>query len=103
MSTIHVSCFLKQERLTSLLFIIIIYRATSPLVGLELGEPLPDDMSTWDEADVQKANETMEKIRELGWYQEDVRGANFVRLKGALGQADRIVMIDFESMKKEEP
>jgi hypothetical protein len=69
--------------------------ATSPMIGLELGEPLPDDMSKWSDADQQKANETVEKIRELGWCQYDVRGANFVRLKG-----NEIAMIDFESMEK---
>jgi hypothetical protein len=68
---------------------------TSPMIGLELGEPLPDDMSKWSDTDLQKANESVEKIRELGWHQNDVRGANFVRLKG-----NKIAMIDFESMKK---
>jgi hypothetical protein len=68
---------------------------TSPMIGLELGEPLPDDMSTWSDADRQKANDSVQKIRELGWYQDDVRGANFVRLQG-----NKIAMIDFESMEK---
>lgn len=75
---------------------------TSPLIGLELGEPLEDNMSDWPEKDRQEARETMEKIRELGWYQQDVRGANFVRLKG-LDQKDRIAMIDFESMDRAPP
>jgi hypothetical protein len=65
------------------------------MIGLELGELLPDDMSTWSDTDLQKANESVQKIRELGWYQSDVRGANFVRLKG-----NKIAMIDFESMEK---
>jgi hypothetical protein len=68
---------------------------TSPMIGLELGEPLPDDMSTWSDTDLQKANESVQKLREIGWYQNDVRGANFVRLKGS-----KIAMIDFESMEK---
>jgi hypothetical protein len=71
---------------------------TSPMIGLELGEPLPDDMSKWSETDLQKANESVAKIRELGWHQNDVRGANFVRLKG-----NKIAMIDFESMQKVPP
>ena len=75
---------------------------TSPMIGLELGEPLADDMSEWPDVDLQKANETMKKIRELGWHQKDVRGANFVRLK-ALDQEDRIAMIDFESMDRVSP
>jgi hypothetical protein len=66
------------------------------MIGLELGEPIPDDMSKWSDTDLQKANESVQKIRELvGWHQNDVRGANFVRLKGI-----RIAMIDFESMEK---
>jgi hypothetical protein len=68
---------------------------TSPMIGFELGEPLPDDMSKWSNIDLQKANESVQKIRELGWHQNDVRGANFVRLKG-----NKIAMIDFESMEK---
>lgn len=68
---------------------------TSPKIGLELGEPLPDDMSNWPDSELEKANETIRKIRELGWEQQDVRGANFVRLKDG-----QIAMIDFESMKK---
>lgn len=68
---------------------------TSPMIGLELGEPLPDDMSTWSDGDLQKANETVERIRERGWHQTDIKGANFVRLKG-----NKIAMIDFESMEK---
>ena len=57
-------------------------------------------MSEWPDVGLQKANETVERIAELGWYQKDVRGANFVRLKGASGQEDRIAMIDFESMER---
>jgi hypothetical protein len=69
---------------------------TLPMIGLELGEPIPDDMSKWSDTDLQKANESVQKIRELvGWHQNDARGANFVRLKGI-----RIAMIDFESMEK---
>jgi hypothetical protein len=71
---------------------------TSPMIGLELGEPLPDDMSKWSDTDLQKANESVAKIRELGWHQNDVRGANFVRLEG-----NKIAMIDFESMEKVPP
>lgn len=68
------------------------------MIGLELGEPLPDDMSKWSDADLQKANESVKKIKELGWHQEDFRGANFVRLKG-----NKIAMIDFESMEEVPP
>ena len=69
--------------------------ATSPLIGMELGEPLPDDMTEWAEADRKKADETVYQMKEHGWHQKDVRGANFVRLKG-----DRIAMVDFESMER---
>ena len=69
--------------------------ATSPLIGMELGEPLPDDMTEWAGADRKKADETVYQMKEHGWHQKDVRGANFVRLKG-----DRIAMVDFESMER---
>jgi hypothetical protein len=73
--------------------------ATSPMIGLQLGEQLQDDMSEWTEEDRKCAEDTMEKVKELGWEQEDVRGANFVRLTGLDGVA-RIAMIDFESVVK---
>jgi hypothetical protein len=73
--------------------------ATSPMIGLQLGGQLQDDMSTWSEEDCKGAQDTIEKVKELGWEQEDVRGANFVRLTGSDGVV-RIAMIDFESMVK---
>ena len=33
------------------------------MIGMGLGEPLPDDMSEWPDADIQKAKKTVEKIR----------------------------------------
>lgn len=68
---------------------------TSPMIGLELGDRLPDDMSTWCEADLQKANETVSKIKALGLHQTDFRGSNFIRLRG-----NKIGMIDFESVEE---
>ena len=74
--------------------------ATSPMIGLELGEQLPDEMNCWPEEDLHKAHETMEKIEELGWIQTDVRGANFVRLQSPDGNKSYIAMIDYESMER---
>ena len=71
---------------------------TSPMIGLQLGEPLGDDMSTWDADDRKKAEETIEKVAALGWIQHDMRGSNFVRLNE--GRNDYVAMIDFESVEK---
>lgn len=71
---------------------------TSPMIGLQLGEPLCDDMSIWDEEDRKKADETIEQVAALGWEQHDMRGSNFVRLRK--GNRDYIAMVDFEFVKE---
>ena len=67
------------------------------MLGYQLGEPLVDDMTKWHEDDFKSACETIEKVRNLGWVQDDMRGANFVRLMGP-DNVERIAMIDFESL-----
>jgi hypothetical protein len=69
---------------------------TSPMIGLQLGEQLEDDMSDWSKEDFESAEAapTMEEVKRLGWEQEDVRGANFIRLTGP-DNIKRIAMIDF--------
>jgi hypothetical protein len=54
-------------------------------------------MSEWSEDDSKSAKVTMEEVEKLGWEQEDVRGANFIRLTGP-DKIERIAMIDFESL-----
>jgi hypothetical protein len=71
---------------------------TSPMIGLQLGEQLADDMSTWEPEDRQKAIETISKVATLGWAQQDIRGGNFVRLRK--GEKCWIAMIDFETVEK---
>ena len=71
---------------------------TSPMIGLQLGEQLNDDMSAWDPVDLEKANETIAKVAALGWVQRDMRGSNFVRLRS--GEKSWIAMIDFESVEE---
>jgi hypothetical protein len=71
---------------------------SSPMIGLELGERMKDDMSEWDPKDRQKAKETIAKVAALGYVQQDERGANFVRLRK--GDNYWIAMIDFETVKK---
>jgi hypothetical protein len=72
---------------------------TSPIIGLQLGGQLDDDMSKWSEDDRKSAEATMDEVRKLGWEQEDVRGATFIRLTGP-DNIERIAMIDFESLVK---
>jgi hypothetical protein len=72
--------------------------ATSPMIGLQLGEPIKKDyIEDWPEEDQLKVKETMAKVKELGWKQEDPRGTNFVSLVDRDG-IKRIAMIDFESL-----
>ena len=73
---------------------------TSPLIGMQVGKPIDeDDISKWPEEDQAKAEETIAKVEEFGWKQEDLRGNNCIRLVGRDG-VERIAMIDFESMVK---
>jgi hypothetical protein len=72
---------------------------TSPMIGLQLGEQLEDDMSEWSEEDYKSAKAAMEEVKKLGWEQEEVQGANFIRLTGP-DKIPRIGMIDFESVVK---
>lgn len=72
---------------------------TSPMIGLQLGEQLGDDMSAWDTEDLKKAEETIAKVSALGWVQHDMRGCNFVRLRS--GENDWIAMIDFEAVEED--
>jgi hypothetical protein len=72
--------------------------ATSPVIGLQLGEPIEEDyIGDWPEEDQVKVEETIAKVKALGWEQEDHRGTNFVRLVDQDG-IKRIAMIDFESL-----
>jgi hypothetical protein len=75
---------------------------TSPMIGLQLGEQLEDDMSNWSKEDYKSAEATMEEVKKLGWEQDDVRGANFIRLTGP-DNIKRIAMIDFESLRPTRP
>jgi hypothetical protein len=71
---------------------------TSPVIGLQLGEPIDEDeIEDWPKEDQIKMEETIAKVRALGWEQEDHRGTNFVRLVDQDGEK-RIAMIDFESL-----
>ena len=54
---------------------------------------MDDDIENWAEADRQKRRETIAKIKEEGFRQNDLRGANFVRLDNG-----SIAMIDFEDV-----
>ena len=51
------------------------------------------DFEKWAEADKEKMRETIAKIEEKGFKQDDCRAANFVRLDNG-----SIAMIDFEAV-----
>ena len=54
---------------------------------------MDDDIEKWTQVDRQKLKETVAKIKEEGFKQNDLRGANFVRLDNG-----DIAMIDFEDV-----
>ena len=65
--------------------------------GLQVGEPMENDMKSWSEEERNSAAVSLEKIRELGWIQNDCRGSNFVRLWMEDGSWS-IAVIDLEEM-----
>ena len=67
--------------------------SSRPSIGMELGQPMDDDIEEWTQVDRQKLKETIAKIKEEGLKQNDLRGANFVRLDNG-----DIAMIDFEDV-----
>ena len=73
---------------------------TSPMIGMQLGEPLPDDFDEWSEEDIKLRDMAVEAVEELGWEQRDFRGANFVRLVNGSDEPPSIAMVDFESFEK---
>ena len=75
---------------------------TRPMIGMQMGKPMEqDDMSLWEQVDLKKANDTVAKIKALGWEQRDLRGNSFVRLTDPDG-VERIAMIDFEDVVRTE-
>ena len=72
-----------------------------PCIGLEEGDPMPDDFDEWEKEHLEKLTETSERIEKLGFIQRDMRGRNFVLLKkNNLRDKESIAMIDFESMER---
>ena len=69
-----------------------------PSIGMEVGVPMDYDFEKWDEADKEKMRETIDKIEEKGFKQDDCRAANFVRLDNG-----SIAMIDFEAVVEISP
>ena len=66
-----------------------------PAIGVEVGEPMPDDYDEWSAADLEKKRKTDEAIKGFGYVQMDDRGSNYVRLAG-----EKIAMIDFEVLEE---
>ena len=64
-----------------------------PSIGMEVGQPMDDDFDKWTEEDKEKMRQTIAKIEEKGFRQDDCRTSNFVRLKNG-----SIAMIDFEAV-----
>ena len=72
---------------------------TNPCIGLQLGEPI-ESFDNWSEEDQKLLQETVNKVREYGYYQSDFRACNFVRLES--NGVRSIAMIDFESLERVE-
>ena len=69
---------------------------TSPMIGMQLGEPMPDDFDKWTAEDLVRRDAAVAAVKALGWVQTDFRGANFVRLAADGNGTGFIAMIDFE-------
>lgn len=70
-----------------------------PSIDMELGSVMPDDFSDpkWTSDDsIRMRDKAVEAVGNLGYEQEDMRGANFIRLH----KSGCIAMIDFESFVK---
>ena len=69
-----------------------------PSIGMEVGQPMDDDIEKWADKDKEKMRKTIAEIRKEGFKQNDLRGANFVRLDN-----EYIDMIDFEDVVEISP
>lgn len=72
--------------------------SSCPSIGMEVGQPMAYDIEKWTEEDRQQLNNTIDKIKKEGFKQNDLRGANFVRLDSGY-----IAMIDFEDVVEISP
>jgi hypothetical protein len=66
-----------------------------------VGGPIEEDYieDCWpEEGDQLKVKETIAKVKEFGWEQEDPRGTNFVSLIDRDGIKRIAAMIDFDSL-----
>lgn len=76
---------------------------TSPMIGMQLGEPMPDNFDDWDSVDLARREAAVSAVEALGWRQTDFRGSNFVRLPSTNNSDDSasyIAMVDFETFRK---
>ena len=64
-----------------------------PSIGMEVGQPMDNDIDKWADEDKEKMRKTIAEIRNKGFKQNDLRGDNFVRLNSGY-----IAMIDFEDV-----
>ena len=64
-----------------------------PSIGMEVGQPMDNDIDNWADEDKKKMRETIAEIKNKGFKQDDLRGANFIRLNNGC-----IAMIDFEDV-----
>jgi len=64
-----------------------------PSIGMEVGQPMDNDIDSWVDEDKEKMRETIAEIKNEGFKQNDLKGANFVRLNSGY-----IAMIDFEDV-----
>ena len=73
-----------------------------PTIGMELGEPMPDDFDKWSDEQLEELDLLKEDVRKRGYVQGDDKGRNYIRLTGRKDTKPQIVMIDFEMFEKVE-
>ena len=69
-----------------------------PSIGMEVGQPMDNDIDNWADEDKEKMRKTIAEIKNKGFKQDDLRGANFVHPNSWC-----IAMIDFEDVVEISP
>lgn len=71
-----------------------------PVLGLQVGNPMPHEWSEWSKEEVRQADEAIAAVKRAGWIHHDLEARNFVRLTNEGDGTTSIAVIDFEDAHK---
>lgn len=71
-----------------------------PVLGLQVGDPMPHEWSEWSKEEVRQADEAIAAVKRAGWIHHDLEARNFVRLTNEDNGTTSIAVIDFEDAHK---